>query len=127
MGCSQLHFDVAVVDYLTVEVEPQSITLMKTSALHILHGDPCSAPIDICVSRIVKCQKGCVFETISHDFPIDPCDPILPPGTYEISVEDGKMVLLESGVTSVDIVFEDVTPEYVQAIIANKIGASCES
>ena len=35
-------------------------------------------------------------------------------------------VPLENGATTVDVVFEDVTAEYVQAIIANKVGASCE-
>lgn len=127
MGCSQLHFDVAVVDNYTVATEPQTITLLKTSAVHIMSGDPCSAPIEICVNRVVKCQKGCMFETFTHDFPIDPCDPILPPGTYEISTVDESFVELESGVTTVDIIFEEVTSEYVQAIIANKSGAGCEN
>lgn len=126
MGCSQIHFDVAVVDNYTVATEPQQITLLKTTAVHILHGDPCSAPVEICVNRVVKCQKGCAFETLLHDFPIDPCDPILPPGTYEISTMEDCFVELENGVATVDIVFEDVTAEYVQALIANKSGAGCE-
>lgn len=127
MGCSQLHFDVAVVDNYTQETDPQTVTLLKTSAVHIMSGDPCVAPIEICVNRVVKCQKGCMFETFLHDFPIDPCDPILPPGTYQISTVDECLVELENGVTTVDVVFEDVTSEYVQAIIANKSGAGCEN
>lgn len=126
MGCSQLHYDVAVVDNYTVATEPQTVTLLKTTAMHIINGDPCGAPIEICVQRVVKCQKGCAFEVFLHDFPIDPCDPILPPGTYEISTTDDCYVPLENGVTTVDVVFEDVTAEYVQAIIANK-GAGCEN
>ena len=126
MGCSQLHYDVAVVDNYTVATEPQTVTLLKMSAMHIINGDPCGAPIEICVQRVVKCQKGCAFEVFLHDFPIDPCDPILPPGTYEISTTDDCYVLLENGITTVDVVFEDVTAEYVQAIIANK-GAGCEN
>lgn len=126
MGCSQLHFDVAVTDNYTVGTEPQTVTLMKMSAVHVMHGDPCTAPVDICVERVVKCQKGCMFETFLHDFPIDPCEPILPPGTYQISTREGQMLSLESGVVSVDIVFEEVSAEYVQAIIANK-GAGCEN
>lgn len=127
MACSQLHFDVAVVEHFVLEAEPQQITLAKTSAVHILNGDPCSAPVDLCIQRVVKCQKGCRFDTIMHDFPIDSCDPILPPGLYEVSVKDGSFVLLDNGVTTVDVIFEDVTPEYVQAIIANKAGGCCES
>ena len=126
MGCSQLHYDVAVVDNYTVATEPQTVTLLKMSAMHIINGDPCGAPIEICVQLVVKCQKGCAFEVFLHDFPIDPCDPILPPGTYEISTTDDCYVPLENGVTTVDVVFEDVTAEYVQAIIANK-GAGCEN
>ena len=57
MGCSQIHFDVAVVDNYTVATEPQQITLLKTSAVHILNGDPCTTPVEICVNRVVKCQK----------------------------------------------------------------------
>ena len=126
MGCSQLHYDVAVVDNYTVATEPQTVSLLKTAAMHIINGDPCGAPIEICVQRVVKCQKGCAFEVFLHDFPIDPCDPILPPGTYEISTTDDCYVPLENGITTVDVVFEDVTAEYVQVIIANK-GAGCEN
>lgn len=122
MGCTQIHFDVAIVDYTSVPVdEPKTVNLTRMSAVHILNEDPCTAPLEICVNRVVKCQKGCYFERILHDFPIDPCDPILPPGEYEITVPS-KELLQEVGVVSLDIVFEDVTPEYVQAIIANKSG-----
>ena len=51
MGCSQLHFDVAVVENYTVATETQTVTLLKTSAMHIINGDPCGAPIEICVQR----------------------------------------------------------------------------
>lgn len=127
MGCSQLHFDVNVANNHTIETEPQTIMLTKTSALHIVNGDPCSAPVQVCVNRVVQCQKGCATETFVHDFPIDPSDPILPPGTYQIYTMDGGFVSLDGGATTVDIIFEEVTPEYVQAVIANKSGAGCEN
>lgn len=121
MGCLQIHFDVAIVDSYSVEPEPQTVTLLKTSMVHILNEDPCSAPLNICVDRIVKCQKGCAFDVIKHDFPIDPCDPILPPGEYEICVPQ-SFSALENAVVGMDVVFEEVSAEYVQAIIANKVG-----
>lgn len=120
MGCTQLHFDVAIVDSKVVPIdEPKTVNLTKTNAVHIINEDPCTAPVQICIQRVVKCQKGCYFERILHDFPIDSCDPILPPGEYEITIPYGE-VLVEMGVVSMDVILEEVTPEYVQAIIANK-------
>ena len=121
MSCFQLHFDVAIVDSHSVETEPQNITLLKTAVLHLIHEDPCGAPLYICVQRVVKCQNGCAISTFLHDFPIDACDPILPPGEYQVSV-GSKMTMLTNAVVGVDVIFEEVTPEYVQAIIANKAG-----
>lgn len=121
MSCYQLHFDVAIVDSHSVESEPQNITLLKTAVLHLMHEDPCGAPLDICVQRVVKCQNGCTISTFLHDFPIDACDPILPPGEYQISV-GSKMTMLVNAVVGIDVIFEEVSPEYVQAIIANKAG-----
>ena len=122
MGCTEIHFDVAVVDYASIPVEePATVNLLKTNIVHIINEDPCTAPLEICIKRVVKCQKGCYFDRLLHDFPVDDCDPILPPGEYEITVPE-KELLLETGVVSLNVVFEEVTPEYVQAIIANKLG-----
>lgn len=122
MSCSQLHFDVSVKDSHSIAPDPQIVTLTKTSVVHIIHQDPCNAPLDICIERIVECQDGCAFNTIMHDFPIDPCDPILPPGKYYISIPSKLTLFEDDVVVEVDVIFEEVSQEYVQAIIANKVG-----
>lgn len=121
MSCSQIHFDIAIVGLQSVETEPQNITLLKTSIVHIINQDPCAAPLNICIQRIVKCQNGCAISTFLHDFPIDGCDPILPPGEYQISVPETE-TMVDAAVVGMDVIFEEVSPEYVQAIIANKVG-----
>ncbi len=123
MGCSQVHFDVAVVDKQVVPVdEPTTVHLTKSTLLHVINPFECEAPICICVERVVRCQKGCSFEVIRHDFDIDVDDPILPPGEYEITIPEFSTPLFETGVVPIDIVFEDVSSEFIQAIIANKSG-----
>ncbi len=47
-------------------------------------------------------------------------DPILPPGEYQISV-GSKMVMLANGVVGVDVIFEEVSPEYKPSL-SNKAG-----
>lgn len=122
MNCSQLHFDVEVENSYSVPTEPQFITLTKTHIVHIVRQDPCNAPLDICVERVVECKNGCAINTLMHDFPIDPCDPILPPGKYAICVPEKFTLYEEDIVVGLDLVFEEVSQEYVQAIIANKLG-----
>lgn len=122
MGCSQVHFDVAIVDNHSVEDTPKRITFTKPVAVHILLQDPCTAPLNICIKRVVKCQKGCAFQELLHDFPIDACDPILPPGEYEISIPKTFTPLFEGVGVTVDVVFEEVSPEYIQIVAANKSG-----
>lgn len=123
MSCTQIHFDVAIVDNSTLPVEePQQVVLTKTHAVHLINQDPCTVALDICVQRIVECQKGCAFDVFYHDFPIDPCEPILPPGKYLISVPEMQVGVEGSLVAGLDVIFEEVSNEYVQAIIANKSG-----
>lgn len=122
MACSQIHFDIDIIESNSVSPQPQLVTLTKTSIVHIINQDPCGAPLNICIERVVECQSGCAIQTIMHDFPIDGCDPILPPGKYSISVPETLTMYKEDITIGMDIIFEEVSQEYVQAIIANKIG-----
>lgn len=123
MSCNQVHFDVAVLEFTTLPSdEPVTVHLSKMAAMHIIYEDECLAPVKICVNRVVKCQKGCAFDTFLQDFPIDPSNPILPPGEYQICAAETYVPLFGGPVVGVDVIFEDVTPEYVQAVIANKNG-----
>ncbi len=123
MACTQLHFDVPVFEFKSLPIdEPKSVTLTKTNAVHIINSDPCTGSLDICIKRIVKCQNGCQIDRYEHDFPIDGCDPILPPGEYEITIPSTTVVIDGSVMLSLDVIFEEVSDEYVRAIIANKLG-----
>lgn len=125
MSCTQLKFDVPVFNGKTMSDETKRVTLTKMSAVHLVQEDPCSAPIQVCIKRVVKCQKGCYFEEILHDFPIDSADPLLPPGEYEISVPETSIPLFNGVSSSVSVIFEDVTAEYVQARLVNSRGGCC--
>lgn len=124
MSCTQVHFDVGTLDGYSVSDEVKRVTLTKTVVLHLIHEDPCTAPLQLCIHRVVKCQKGCYFEELLHDFPIDPCNPVLPPGEYELSIKKTFIPLFDGVGVSLDVVMEVVSDEYIQALIANK--GSCK-
>lgn len=123
MSCTQISMEAFVSgNYVVPSDEVKTVTLLKTAALHVIQSNPCEAPMSVCVNRVVKCQKGCNFDKFTHDFPINPCDPILPPGEYEFSIAPGYVPVDGDFTLPVTVVLEDVSPEYVQAILANKLG-----
>lgn len=122
MACKQFGFDVPVFEGKAVSEEKKRVVLSKSAIAHIVLDDPCAAPVSVCIKRVVKCQKGCYFEELLHDFPIDSCDPILPPGEYEFEVLQSFIPLFEGEATRVDVILEDISSDYIQAIIANKQG-----
>lgn len=125
MSCTQLQFETMVFQGSTTPVESKRVTLTKPAAVHLVQQDACAAPLQLCIKRVVKCQKGCYYTEYLHDFPIDGCDPILPPGEYEFSVEESYIPLFGGLSVSLGVILEDVTSEYIQAIIANKSGGKC--
>lgn len=125
MSCTQMQFDVAVYEGTTATDETKRVTLTKSVAVHLIQQDPCTAPLQLCIKRVVKCQKGCYYTEYLHDFPIDGCDPILSPGEYEFSVSESFIPLFEGGAVTLGVILEDVTQEYIQAVIANKSGGRC--
>lgn len=122
MGCTQIHFDVPIYENIARSDETRRVVLTKITSVHIFHEDPCSAPLQLCIKRVVKCQSGCVIKEFLHDIPINPCDPILPPGEYELSIPETYVPLFGGIGVSLDVVFEDVSLEYVQVLLANGNG-----
>lgn len=125
MSCTQLQFETLVLQGSTAPVEPKRVSLTKSAAVHLVQQDACSAPLQLCIKRVVKCQKGCYYTEYLHDFPIDGCNPILPPGEYEFSVAESYIPLFNELSVSLGVILEDVSAEYIQAVIANKSGGKC--